>query len=156
MQQGRVQLDADWNEQAAIQIECLRELGADLIGPCAGPSDNLGYAAFQLFQDSAIAIPFDFGITSGHFYVDGILCENEHDYAAFAIPSNLRNNAVTINPDRLELDGALVQVGDYLELFDPTKRTNSLPAVVTKIAGGAITVATPTNSLSRWGRSAQA
>ena len=37
MQQGRVQLDADWNEQAAILLHYLRTLAADLIGPCAGP-----------------------------------------------------------------------------------------------------------------------
>ena len=32
-QQGRVQLDADWNEQAAILLHQLRTLAADLIGP---------------------------------------------------------------------------------------------------------------------------
>ena len=36
-QQGRVQLDADWNEQAAILLHYLRTLAADLIGPFAGP-----------------------------------------------------------------------------------------------------------------------
>ena len=39
MQQGRVQLDADWNEQAAILLHCLQTLAADLIGPHGGPSD---------------------------------------------------------------------------------------------------------------------
>ena len=33
MQQGRVQLDADWNEQAAILLHYVRTLAADLIGP---------------------------------------------------------------------------------------------------------------------------
>jgi hypothetical protein len=37
MQQGRVQLDADWNEQAAILLYYLQSLAADLIGPHAGP-----------------------------------------------------------------------------------------------------------------------
>lgn len=36
MQQGRVQLDADWNEQAAILLHYLRALAADLIGPQGG------------------------------------------------------------------------------------------------------------------------
>jgi hypothetical protein len=154
MQQGRVQLDADWNEQNAIQIEYLRELAADLIGPCGGPFDNLGYGPFLL--DPVLSVPFDFGITSGHFYVDGILCENAHDYAAFAIPANLANNSVTITPDRPELDGTLIQVGDYLELFDATNpSSNFLPAIVTKISGGAITVTTPTSSLGGWGANAQ-
>jgi hypothetical protein len=40
MQQGRVQLDADWNEQTpAILLHYLRSLGADLIGPHGGPAD---------------------------------------------------------------------------------------------------------------------
>ena len=43
MQQGRVQLDADWNEQAAILLHYLRTLAADLIGPCAGPEGDEVY-----------------------------------------------------------------------------------------------------------------
>jgi hypothetical protein len=33
MQQGRVQLDADWNEQQSIVLHFLRTLARDLIGP---------------------------------------------------------------------------------------------------------------------------
>ena len=36
-QQGRVQLDADANEQAAILLHYLQTLAADLIGPAGGP-----------------------------------------------------------------------------------------------------------------------
>ena len=32
MQQGRVQLDADWNEQSAILLHFLRSLARDVIG----------------------------------------------------------------------------------------------------------------------------
>src|SRR4051812_21238116 len=39
MQQGRVQLDADWNEQTSILLHHLRNLAADLIGPHGGPGD---------------------------------------------------------------------------------------------------------------------
>ena len=45
MQQGRVQLDADWNEQAAIFQHMLRGLQLDLFGPAAGPADRCGFAA---------------------------------------------------------------------------------------------------------------
>jgi hypothetical protein len=38
MQQGRVQLDADWNEQVAIFWHYLRSLTTDLVGPHWGPS----------------------------------------------------------------------------------------------------------------------
>jgi len=42
MQQGRVQLDADWNEQAAILLHYLQALAADLIGPHGGPANPDG------------------------------------------------------------------------------------------------------------------
>ena len=68
MQQGRVQLDADWNEQAAILLHSLQSLATDLIGPHAGPFGNTGFAINS--KDS------EFSIGAGHYYVDGILCEN--------------------------------------------------------------------------------
>src|SRR3984885_10111780 len=69
MQQGRVQLDADWNEQAAILLHYLQALAADLIGPYGGPAANLG---FQIADSTGNT---DFDISPGHYYVDGILCE---------------------------------------------------------------------------------
>jgi hypothetical protein len=44
MQRGLVQLDADWNEQAAILLHYLERLAADLIGPFGGPEDAWGFA----------------------------------------------------------------------------------------------------------------
>ena len=44
MQQGRVQLDADWNEQTAILLHYLRTLATDMLGPHAGPQDAMGFA----------------------------------------------------------------------------------------------------------------
>src|SRR5690349_11898910 len=38
-QQGRVQLDADMNEQTAILLHYLHALAVDLIGPHGGPAD---------------------------------------------------------------------------------------------------------------------
>ena len=42
-QQGRVQLDADANEQTAIQLHQARTLAADLIGQHGGPRDAAGF-----------------------------------------------------------------------------------------------------------------
>ena len=39
MQQGRVQTDADWNEQGDIQRRRVRIEARDVIGPCGGPED---------------------------------------------------------------------------------------------------------------------
>jgi hypothetical protein len=81
MQQGRVQLDADWNEQTAILLHYLQALAADLIGPYGGPAKADGTAG-DGFAISA-AGKLDFAIGKGHYYVDGILCENDDDQAGY-------------------------------------------------------------------------
>ena len=72
-QQGRVQLDADWNEQMDIFWHYLRTLARDLIGPfaVAGPDD------FKITLMGAAARITNLGIGYGRCYVEGILCENE-------------------------------------------------------------------------------
>ncbi len=42
MQQGRVLLDSDWNEQGSIFAYYLKSLARDLIGPYGGPTTNCG------------------------------------------------------------------------------------------------------------------
>ncbi|MDR4484422.1 MAG: DUF6519 domain-containing protein [Nitrospirales bacterium] len=73
LQQGRVQLDADSNEQTAILLHYLRTLAADLIGPSAGPAGSDGFKIKSSIENN------DFHIGPGRYYVDGILCENEID-----------------------------------------------------------------------------
>ena len=97
MQQGRVQLDADWNEQIAILMHYMRTLARDVLGPRAGPENHAGFeiitrktanvaaklkdlepddterlAVLQeaIDRDEAVIGP-------GRYYVDGILVENE-------------------------------------------------------------------------------
>lgn len=78
MQQGRVQLDADWNEQAAILLHYMQTLATDLIGPYAGPEgDNLGFKINVALNKS------DFTIGKGRYYVDGVLCENHHEHVTY-------------------------------------------------------------------------
>jgi hypothetical protein len=71
IQQGRVTLDADPNEQAAILLYNLRTLARDLIGPYAAP---LAGGGFQLVYDDKKK---DLTIGAGRYYVDGILVEND-------------------------------------------------------------------------------
>jgi len=68
-QQGRVALEADWNEQAGIQLFLLRTMIADLVGPCWAPGTGFAITAQPRVTDWQLA--------PGHFYVDGILCQNE-------------------------------------------------------------------------------
>jgi hypothetical protein len=74
-QQGRVELDADWNEQVAIGLHQLRTLAADLIGSHGGPKGNVGFEIGKGTSESK-ASEGDFWIGAGRYYVDGILCEN--------------------------------------------------------------------------------
>jgi len=72
MQQGRVSLDADWNEQTDILLHYMQTLARDLMGPFAGPEDEVerGFGITATPSKS-------FTISQGRYYVDGILCENE-------------------------------------------------------------------------------
>jgi hypothetical protein len=67
-QQGRVWLDADWNEQTAILLHYIQALAADVIGPRGGPAKS-----FEVTKKG----DKDLSIGIGHYYVDGILCEND-------------------------------------------------------------------------------
>ena len=71
-QQGRVQLDADANEQAAIELHRLRTLAADLVGRHGGPATDAG---FRIEYRPRNHEADDLAIGSGRYYVDGILCD---------------------------------------------------------------------------------
>jgi hypothetical protein len=71
MQQGRVFLDADWNEQTSILLRYLQALGKDLMGPYAGTEDGFKVSIAKAGGNLKLTIG------PGHYYVDGILCENE-------------------------------------------------------------------------------
>jgi hypothetical protein len=70
LQQGRVLVDADFNEHEEIERYRLRMLARDLIGACGGPGDGAG---FEITVDgSGQAV-----VGAGRYYVDGLLVENE-------------------------------------------------------------------------------
>jgi hypothetical protein len=95
LQQGRVQLDADWNEQTSILLHCLRTLAKDILGPHAGPADAMGFEIITHKTpdaggriDQAESDPVrrqalkdavgkgDAVIAPGRYYVDGVLVES--------------------------------------------------------------------------------
>jgi len=73
-QQGRVQIDADWNEQGEILLHIIRQFAADVFGPAAASPRNGGFTIVPLQLDAGTVLN-DFGMTPGTYYVDGILCE---------------------------------------------------------------------------------
>ncbi|MEA2720382.1 MAG: hypothetical protein QOJ39_2246 [Candidatus Eremiobacteraeota bacterium] len=74
-QQGRVWLDADWNEEVHTRLDLAEREAVDVIGRCGVPKPG---TAFALAANPAA--PADFLISTGpgalgRCYVDGILCE---------------------------------------------------------------------------------
>src|SRR5438067_487947 len=76
-QQGRVWLDADWNEDAVTRLQLLQDEGRDLIGDCGTPQPGTAFAISGNDDDLE-----DFFVGGGpgprgHFYVQGILAQLE-------------------------------------------------------------------------------
>ncbi len=67
-QQGRMQLDADFNEQTAILLDWMRTLATDFMGPAGGNAETAG---FEVSIDDNGKL----SLSAGHYYVAGIRCE---------------------------------------------------------------------------------
>lgn len=96
MQQGRVQLDSDWNEMVEIHNYKFCNFIQDMIGPYGGPINNCGFkiksitkSTIQRRQPHLNKLhirPGDFLIGEGRYYVDGIMCDNEHQTTYYSQP----------------------------------------------------------------------
>ena len=75
-QQGRVWLEADWNEDVYNRQNLLQQEMADIIGACGTPESG---TAFKISESTPSINSLDFNIGCGHYYVDGILCQLEGD-----------------------------------------------------------------------------
>lgn len=116
MQQGRVQLDADWNEQAALAARRAATGMADMLGDCGGPADNAAFgavtavaqlpaaqqtewfgkltAAEQAAITAKLVAGGDFLLTAGRYYVDGMQCELERPVLFGAQPDRFVADAL--------------------------------------------------------------
>src|SRR6185436_17563316 len=74
-QQGRVQVDSDFNEMNDIHRYFLRRLAADLIGPHGGVGNGFKIGGAKDANNNDVLR--DFEIALGHYYVEGVLCEND-------------------------------------------------------------------------------
>jgi hypothetical protein len=88
LQQGRVLLDADWNEQQAIQAHRQVEENVDLVGHSGVPKQNPG---FQVTTQANNLL-----VSKGHLYVDGYLCENDAPLQ-FKPKQDVKNNNLVNN-----------------------------------------------------------
>jgi hypothetical protein len=121
MQQGRVQLDADWNEQQRIGRYRDETEARDVIGSCGAPLSGGGYGISSLDDGR------DLRISPGRIYVDGLLCENE--------PASVPAGVVAGSPPQVRLesiyvDGYPLRTGDWVELSEPEGSLSSPPGPV--------------------------
>lgn len=117
MQQGRVQLDADWNEQLDIQLYRTETESIDVIGRCGVPRKKGGFGIGSTPNGR------DLTISAGRIYVDGLLCELQEAATYLTQPYLLNpelTTAVTSPPTsppgptrRLDLDN-----GSYVVFLD--------------------------------------
>jgi hypothetical protein len=122
MQQGRVQLDANWNEQVAILLRSIQALAADLIGPAAGPESQCGFLISPLKSNPKA---LDFQIGFGRYYVDGLLCEAS--YLPLPIFRTLTQDVYEVR--NWSSDFEQKTVPDY-ELFDDSPTPAGTPVAV--------------------------
>lgn len=133
MQQGRVQVDADWNEQTAILLHALRTLGADLIGAHGGPIAQAGFALTPLLIGTVAS--GDFRIGAGRYYVNGIVCELDTQAMTPALQST-GSSPIVLQVPMWTLDGIAFQANQYVEVFDTKIPPPSppFPPTIVKIA----------------------
>ncbi|GAC1392963.1 MAG: hypothetical protein NVS4B11_00540 [Ktedonobacteraceae bacterium] len=106
MQQGRVQLDADWNEQLAIQQHRTETEASDVIGLCGVPEKGGGFD-INFTPDYS-----DLTISTGRMYVDGLLCENMvESHVPFKF---VGTNQIQV--DSMIVDGRKFRKGEWVEL----------------------------------------
>jgi hypothetical protein len=129
MQQGRVQLDADWNEQLDITAHRDRAEATDVIGSVGVPKLGGG------FELTVSPDGDDLLISPGRAWVGGHLCEVDAEVTSIeATPS-----ATSVTVASLVLDGTEIVPQRWVEVLSETH------SVVTRVT--AVDVATRTLSL---------
>jgi len=113
-QQGRVWLEADWNEHVFDRQNLMWQETSDIIGACGTPEPG---TAFQISPNPDPASqPFDFLISGGpgaqgRYYVDGILCQLGQNATYLSQPD------FPDAPDILPTDGGDLRALVYLEVW---------------------------------------
>ncbi len=110
-QQGRVQIDADPNEQSSIIIHYLQSLAVDLMGPHAAPFEGGG---FEIKKSTDITDGFT--ISKGRYYVNGTLCVNSLDDVPYFKQPYLPRSIPT------PLESPIKEKGNYLISLDVWER----------------------------------
>ena len=115
MQQGRVQVDADWNEQLALAQHRTDIETVDVIGPCGTPMGEDGFGI------SLTPANDDFFIHPGRYYVGGLLCEINPEWVAVTLTVTGTKGTATLSSSWL--DGRPIMQFDWVEIDSPAGST---------------------------------
>ena len=130
MQQGRVQLDADWNEQSDISKHRVECQAIDTLGSCMVPDSTPD--AFKV--GTPAGTPRDFSLSPGRIYVDGLLAELFDGETFKSNPISYRNQPYF--PDPPDPPGVPANAVVYLDVWDREVTAIEDPDLLEKALGG--------------------
>ncbi|MDB9348045.1 DUF6519 domain-containing protein [Nodularia spumigena] len=125
MQQGRLQLDADWNEQVDIQNYLTQSLAKYVIGDSGVLKNSDG------FRIGVSELAADFKINAGKMYVNGIICELEQNTTYKTQLDYPNPNSPELIQDKCYLAYLDVWERDITALEDPEIREAALKGLDT-------------------------
>ncbi len=132
MQQGRVQVDADWNEQAAIVLDRARRQARDTFGRAAVSR----FSTIEAFRIGIIAgPPRDLSIAPGRMYVEGLLAEA---FASDGTPISYLKQPFLPDPPALPASGG---ANVFLDVWQREVTWVEDPALLDVALGGVDTAA---------------
>ncbi len=130
MQQGRLQLDSDWNEQVDIQnylrrAQILASIGSDSGVPSYNP--ETGEPSTDSFKLKIIADGEDLQINPGHLYIRGTLCELELGTPFTANIKGSEGGNSQVEVSSLVVDGRKFEQNQWIEEVVPESQTQNPP-----------------------------
>lgn len=140
MQQGRVALDSDWNEQSDLVQHVERTTDRDVIGPCGAPIEGGGFAVAPTGDGK------DLLLSPGHIYVDGILCELDLQAVPITFVTGHANQVV---PAIWAPDSLAFAAGQWIEIFDGSDASQPaqlLQVITADATKGVLTLNNPVNA----------
>jgi hypothetical protein len=159
-QQGRVQLDSDWNEQAALVSHRIETETLDVIGHCGAPLHDDGFRLVSGFAELTPAEAARPGnaplnpapgasellLTAGRFYAGGVLVVNERLVRVAAQPE--LPSSAELTASGLPAPLLPTAAGSYLAYLDvwPRHRTALEDSSLREIALGGPDTATRTKN----------
>src|SRR5260370_34584621 len=104
-QQGRVSLDADANEQCAIDGYLRSTETVDVIGEYGAPANDAGFAITLAGNEILIG--------AGRYYVEGLMCENTQAN----LPYGSQTYLIDPSPTDSTMLSELAQSGGAIQVF---------------------------------------